>query len=69
MPVVNEKEALIQANRLLSTHEAGKILGVSKTALFAYLRSKKDPIPSFKIGKYRRFKLDQLNWWIAKHEQ
>lgn len=57
------------ANRLLSPSEVQEILGVGKTSLYSLIKSKKDPIPSIKIGKNRRFKLDKLLWWIEKHEQ
>ncbi len=61
-------EAVV-GNRLLSAPEVQEILGVGKSTLYALLKSKKDPIPSIKIGKNRRFKLDKLLWWIEKHEQ
>lgn len=66
---IEEVSPTVQANRLLSGREVQGILGIGKSALYAILRSKKDPIPSFKIGKSRRFKLDKLMWWIEKHEQ
>lgn len=54
--------------RLLSATQVQGILGVSRTTLYTFLKGK-DPIPSFKFGKSRRFSLDKLNWWIEKHEQ
>lgn len=65
---VKEFPALVVSNRLLSAPEAQEILGVGKSTLYGLLRSKKDPIPSIKIGKNRRFNLDKLLWWIEKHE-
>lgn len=59
----------VVGNRLLSAPEVQQILGVGKSTLYGLLRSKKDPIPSIKIGKNRRFKLDKLLWWIDKHEE
>lgn len=59
----------VVGNRLLSPREVQEILGVGKTTLYGLLQSKKDPIPSIKIGNSRRFKLDKLLWWIEKHEQ
>lgn len=71
MPKLDVKEfpAMVVSNRLLTGPEAQEILGIGKSTLYSLLRSKKDPIPSIKIGKTRRFKLDKLLWWIEKHEQ
>lgn len=55
--------------KLLSCAQVQGLLGISKTSLFNILRDKKDPIPSFKIGKNRKFKLDKVLWWIDKHEE
>jgi excisionase family DNA binding protein len=56
-------------SRLLSTEEAQKLLGVSRGTLYALINNKKNPIPTFKIGHFRKFKLDKLLWWIDKQEQ
>ena len=56
-------------SRLLSTDEAQKLLGISRGTLYALINNKKDPIPTFKIGHFRKFKLDKLLWWIDKQEQ
>lgn len=56
-------------SRLLSCRQAQEMLGLSKSSLYRLLLSKKDPIPSVKIGRIRKFKLDKLLWWIEKHEQ
>jgi excisionase family DNA binding protein len=57
----------LQHSRLLSTKQAQEMLGVGKVTLFKMLRNKKDPLPSFKIGRLRKFRLDQLTWYIDKH--
>lgn len=59
----------VHDNRLLSVSDVQEMLAIGKSTLYSLLRSKKDPIPSIKIGKNRRFKLDKLIWWIEKHEQ
>ncbi len=58
-----------QQSRLLSCRQAQEMLGISKASLFRLLAIKNDPIPSVKIGRARKFKLDKLLWWIEKHEQ
>lgn len=55
--------------RLLSTKQAQEMLGVGKVTLFKMLRNKSDPLPSFRVGRLRKFKLDQLLWWIDKHAE
>ena len=69
MPETLEKNLVIEQNRLLSPVDVQGILGISKRTLYTFLKSKKDPIPSIKIGNSRRFKLDKLMWWVEKHEQ
>ncbi len=56
-------------SRLLSTRQAQEMLGVGKVTLFRMLRNKKDPLPSCKIGRLRKFSLDKLLWWIEKHAE
>lgn len=71
MPELDEKKfpASVLDNRLLSPVEVQEILGIGKTGLYGLIKSKKDPIPSIKIGKNRRFNLAKVLWWIEKHEQ
>lgn len=71
MPELAEQKfsETVVGNRLLCGPEVQEILGISRSMLNNLIRNKKDPIPSIKIGKSRRFKLDKLMWWIEKHEQ
>lgn len=57
----------IEESKLLSQDEVCSILKVSRSALYRYMAQKKDPLPSFKFGGRRRFRHDQLMWWIDKH--
>lgn len=71
MPVsaaVKTPEAF-QQNRLMSFDEARKFLGLGKGSMYKLIASKKDPIPSLKIGRLHKFQLEKLLWWIEKHEQ
>lgn len=56
-------------SRLLSCRQVQDMMGISKGTLFNLLRNKKDPFPSVKIGRNRKFKLDKVLWWIDKHEE
>lgn len=53
--------------RLLSSDEVCQILKIGKSTLYRYMKSKKDPLPSFVIGGTRRFRADQITWWVDKH--
>lgn len=54
-------------NHLLKPHELAHLLGVPVS--FVYDRSRQnssDPIPHFKLGKYVRFDLAQVQEWLAE---
>jgi len=55
--------------RLLSFRQTQEMLGVSKGALVNLLKNKQNPIPSVKINKSRKFRLDWLLTWIEAHKQ
>lgn len=70
MPPVTEAPEALESSRLISSDQVRRLLGnIGKTTLYAYLKNKKDPIPSVKIHGKRLFQLDQVLWWIKKHEQ
>lgn len=52
---------------LIKVHEAGGILQMCDAQL--YTLAKAGEIPSYKIGRRRLFKLDELNDWIASKRQ
>lgn len=56
-------------NRLLSFEEARAFLGLGKGTMYKLLASKKDPVPSVKLGRLYKFQMEKLLWWIEKHEQ
>lgn len=61
--------AAFYENRMLTFKQTEEMLGVKKAKLFKLLKDKKNPLPSYKIGGSRKFKLDKLIWWIEKQEQ
>lgn len=67
--VVPPMPAAFYENRMLTTFQLREMLGVSRASMYRLLRNKKDPLPSYKIGGHRRFKLDKVIWWIEKHER
>ncbi len=50
--------------RFLSVDEVVQLLKVSRTTLFGLVARKKDPIPSVRIGKSRRFPFDKVRSWM-----
>lgn len=54
---------------MLNVKQVQEMLGVEKAKLYRLLGDKNDPIPSYKIGGSRKFKLDRVIWWIEKQEQ
>ena len=68
MPKVLDKplpDAIVQG-RLISAREAMTLLGISRRTLYTMtLHSKpSERIPSYKLGKSRKYKLDELLWWL-----
>lgn len=54
-------------NQLLKPQEVAALLGVPTS--FVYDRTRQnasDPIPHFKLGKYVRFDLAQVQEWLAE---
>ena len=41
-----------------------KILKVSESTIHGLVKRSKNPLPSVKIGKSRRFPYDKLRWWM-----
>ena len=54
--------------RLLDLHELISILKFSKFKIYGLINRKKNPIPSVKIGKNRRFPLDKVRWWMENQD-
>lgn len=54
----------IDTCRLLSADEVIKFLKISRTTLYELSIRKKNPIPSVKIGKSRRFPFDKVRFWM-----
>jgi excisionase family DNA binding protein len=57
------------AARLLSGRQISSMLGISKRKLYTMISAKGDnKIPSLKLGKARKFRLDKILWWLEKLE-
>lgn len=54
---------------MLDAVQVMTMLKISKTTLYGLMRRGKDPIPSVRIGKSRRFPVDKLRWWMEKLEK
>jgi len=58
---------LAETPGLIKVREAGGILQMCEAQI--YTLAKAGQIPSYKIGRRRLFKLDELNDWIASKRQ
>lgn len=52
------------SGRFLNMSEVMKVLKVSRGTIHGLIRRTKNPLPSVKMGKARRFPLDKLRWWM-----
>jgi excisionase family DNA binding protein len=59
----------IDQERFLDVKQLRKVLKVSKTTLYSLISRKKNPLPSVRIGKLRRFPIDKIRWWMDNLEQ
>lgn len=57
------------SSRLLSARETQEYLGVSKKKLYEMTFKYKDRLPSFKIGNSRKYRLDQVNFYVDSHQE
>ena len=60
------KNTPVSGSRLLGVHDLAKHLGVSPK--FVYERTSPrcpNPLPHFKLGKFVRFRLEEVEQWLA----
>jgi excisionase family DNA binding protein len=53
--------------RLLHAEDVAQILGVPKTWVYAETRAGR--LPHVNVGRYRRYRLEAVEEWIAEHER
>lgn len=59
---------LFPPNRYLTIDEVAEIMSVPKSFIYRRTcRGHSDPIPSFRFGGHLRFRLDEVEEWIATH--
>ena len=54
---------MAETERLYSVEEIAKHIGVSKDTLRAWV--KKETIPFYKVGRQYKFKLSEIDEWVA----
>lgn len=59
----------IETVRMLTAKEVLRLVGVSNTKLYEMISDKKNPIPSRKMGKSRRFPFDKVRAWMETLEK
>lgn len=52
---------------LITAEQVAKMLGVSRTWVFA--RAKSGELPSYRLGKHVRFSREAITAWLADREQ
>ena len=57
----------MMAARLLTAEDVAEMLGVPKT--WIYEQSRKGLIPTVELGRYRRFRREAIEEWIAEQER
>lgn len=67
MEKVQNMPTAFYESRLLSIKQIQEMMGISRQTLWRLVNSKRDPLPSVMIRGNRKFKLDQVNWWIDSH--
>lgn len=66
--IAGQLPELAESSRFLNSHQVISLLKVSRTTLHNLIMRVRNPIPSVKIGKTRRFPLDKLRVWMERPE-
>lgn len=65
----NYKESASLPNELLTVKQAAEFLGLSVSTLHFYTRPQNPKIPSYPIGRHKRFKQADLAAWCEKNRK
>lgn len=65
---LQELPKAIEDERFLDAAQVSKVLKISRSTLYGLIFRTKNPIPTVKIGKSRRFPVDKLRWWMDNLE-
>lgn len=64
----DESVHLVQTSRaLLNAEEVAEILGMGVD--WVYAQSRRGTIPTVRLGRYRRYRREAIDAWLAQHEQ
>lgn len=59
-----------EPTRLMNAREVAQFLRVSPGWVYEHSAEGAIPqVPSFKLGKYRRYRLDEIERWLAKQRE
>ena len=67
MPEPHQQHLFGPDNHLLHAEDVARILGVPRTWVYAETRAGR--IPHVTVGRYRRYRLEAVEEWIAEHER
>jgi predicted DNA-binding transcriptional regulator AlpA len=62
------EKTLKQTNRLFSVPELAEYSGFSATSIYNWLKRPRNPIPHFKIGKWKRVFLPDFLHWLEQYQ-
>lgn len=56
-------------SKLMTPQEVADMLGVKRRFVYAHTAvNSSDPLPFFKLGKFLRFKEDEVIAWLGEHK-
>lgn len=55
------------AEAFVDVHEVNRATGLPPS--YWYALAERQAVPSYKIGKYRRFKLSEIHAWLEGHRE
>ena len=60
---------LAESEGLIGIEEAAAFLSVKVSWLYEQVRQKPSRVPSYRIGKFRRFRRSELEAWLAERRE
>jgi excisionase family DNA binding protein len=65
---IREQTNSVSGGELLTVQEIAKLLKVPVSWVYGHVRRRTtDPLPGYRIGKYRRFRAEEVQAWVRRH--
>ena len=65
--MITQAGTVINSNGLLDPRQVAELLNVPIS--WVYSAAEKGTIPSFRVGKYRRFRKNEMETWLEKQRE